>query len=208
MDLDDIIYRNKMPPADTDEGQDARAETMVAHIITQLFDYMIDRGVTYGYATGGEAFLFLRLNPDHVNTVYYDWVVPTQAVGTGDNLDLSKTAVGLVLSFAHRASEACAYDGNWSQAKRQELSRWVYDDHVALSLMTPSPERTRNYYSPYRGRAKASKDGAKPTTRSQTKAATSCQPPNRLRTYNGRRTTTEIRRVRRALLFHRPQVRG
>ncbi|KAI9777152.1 MAG: hypothetical protein M1816_004909 [Peltula sp. TS41687] len=56
MDLTSIIYRNKTSTVEEVKIRE-RAEEEVARIVTQAYDYMIERGVTYGYATGGEAFI-------------------------------------------------------------------------------------------------------------------------------------------------------
>ena len=172
MDLTEIIYRDK-PSTAKDLKDRERAEMGVTCIIVQLFDYMIDSGINYGYVTGGETFIFAHFDPQDVNTLFYDYVIPNAAVGTSH--DLTKTAVGLVASFAYLAKQAPVLDCDWSRAKRKELLDCSVDDNKAMSLMTLSLEPTIRSPSPYQGRAKPSNDGSERLMRSKTKAVTSCR---------------------------------
>lgn len=48
-------------------------------IITQLFSYMIEMGVQYGYICTGEAFIFLKI-ADDPSSVYYYLSIPNRDV--------------------------------------------------------------------------------------------------------------------------------
>lgn len=46
------------------------ARVLAAAVVTQLFSYMIGKGIQYGYVCTGEAFVFLYV-PDDPATVYF-----------------------------------------------------------------------------------------------------------------------------------------
>lgn len=46
------------------------AEEALAVVVTQTFDYMVDQGLSYGYANGGNTFVFILYHPDGPQTVY------------------------------------------------------------------------------------------------------------------------------------------
>lgn len=113
-----IINRNKTS-TDEEAKTRERAEEEVAKIVTQVYDYMIDKGVTYGYAMGGEVFVFLYYTPHDVQTLHYHSVMPRDAVSHHN--DLSQSAIGLVASFACLARDGPVFDAEWSKATRKKL---------------------------------------------------------------------------------------
>ncbi|CAG8423283.1 unnamed protein product [Penicillium salamii] len=52
------------------------ATRLVAAVVTQIFSYMIDCGVRYGYICSGEAFVFLRIPKDDPTLVQYFLCIP------------------------------------------------------------------------------------------------------------------------------------
>ena len=171
MGFDEIIYRNKTSTVkDPKDGE--RAEVEIACIVTRLFDYMVDTGITYGYVTAGEAFLFAYFNPHNVEILFYECVIPNAAVEISQ--DLTKTAVGLGASYTYLARRGPVLDRDWGMARRDKLSGWSVDD-VAMGQISLSPEATIKLSPPYQGRAKPSNDGSERSMRSKIKAATSCR---------------------------------
>ncbi|KAK3938277.1 hypothetical protein QBC46DRAFT_365611 [Diplogelasinospora grovesii] len=63
------------------DGDDSAfaARYLAAAVITQLFSYMIGKGIQYGYICTGQAFVFLYIPVDPA-TVYYHVSVPNQDV--------------------------------------------------------------------------------------------------------------------------------
>jgi hypothetical protein len=53
-----------------------KADEQVATALTQVFDYMVQRGVVYSYATVGESLIFLHIEQDDLRTLYYHLCVP------------------------------------------------------------------------------------------------------------------------------------
>ena len=56
------------------------ATRLVAAVVTQIFSYMIDIGVRYGYICTGEAFVFLHIPKDDPTVVQYFLCIPNQDV--------------------------------------------------------------------------------------------------------------------------------
>ncbi|CAG8126493.1 unnamed protein product, partial [Penicillium nalgiovense] len=74
------------------------ATCLVAAVVTQIFSYMIDSGVQYGYICTGEAFVFLHIPEDDPTVVQYFMCIPNQDVQADDELRLHRTAIGQVLA--------------------------------------------------------------------------------------------------------------
>lgn len=70
------------------QGFDFTARRLAAAIITQLFSYLIGKGIQYGYVCTGEAFIFLYI-PYDPSTVYFSICVPNQDVMDDDETKLS-----------------------------------------------------------------------------------------------------------------------
>ncbi|KAJ5193141.1 hypothetical protein N7449_004367 [Penicillium cf. viridicatum] len=72
-------------------------------VVTQIFSYMIDSGVRYGYICTGEAFVFLHVPRDDPTVVQYFLCIPNQDAQPDDELRLHRTAIGQVLEFTLQA---------------------------------------------------------------------------------------------------------
>ncbi|KAI9778922.1 MAG: hypothetical protein M1816_003804 [Peltula sp. TS41687] len=96
------FYSSTAPrePRITDRSGAKFAEEAVATVITQTFDYLIDQGVSYGYATGGKGFIFLFFHPNDPQTLFYEHVSTAQAVRPDGPLQPRLSAVVLAASFA------------------------------------------------------------------------------------------------------------
>ncbi|CAI0649780.1 unnamed protein product [Colletotrichum noveboracense] len=87
----DVINKNG-------EGFAFVLKALVAAVVTQLFSYMIGKGIRYGYVCTGEVFVFLHI-PDDPTSVYYYVCVPNLDVLDDDENRLHHTAVAGV--FEH-----------------------------------------------------------------------------------------------------------
>ncbi|KAI2789392.1 hypothetical protein POX_d04880 [Penicillium oxalicum] len=99
------------------------ATRLVAAVVTQIFSYMIDSGVRYGYICTGEAFVFLRIPQDDPTVVQYSLCIPNQDVQGDDELRLHRTAIGQVLAFTLQALAADAPSQKW-RSKASKLTTW------------------------------------------------------------------------------------
>lgn len=182
--LDDIIHRHKVA-AREDERQREIAEEVLAVVITQTFDYMINQGLSYGYATGGQAFLFLHYDAEDAQTVYYHCQTVSSDMFGGGGVDddhdedmFRETAVGLVSAFARLAAlNGWVKGSNWIKQMREALPVWMVDDEVLMANFTPSPvavvskRKNKKSRSPaFRGKGGPWSKELERTTRSKTKA--------------------------------------
>ncbi|KAK0712720.1 hypothetical protein B0T26DRAFT_597263, partial [Lasiosphaeria miniovina] len=107
------------------------AETSVAMALTQVFDYMITYGVSYGYVAAGRSLLLLFVDRNDLQTLYCHPCIPGDDVEepTGDWADrLSRTAVAQLVSFCllslqFDALEGLSLEAALSRAKTT-LQKW------------------------------------------------------------------------------------
>ncbi|KAK2022210.1 hypothetical protein LX32DRAFT_677351 [Colletotrichum zoysiae] len=110
------------------EGFAFASRSLVAAVVTQLFSYMIGKGIRYGYVCTGEAFVFLHI-PDDPTIVYYSVRVPNLDVLDDDENRLHGTAVAQVFAFILQALRAEPPPLSWHDAAAG-LDTWAveYED--------------------------------------------------------------------------------
>ncbi|KAI3547767.1 hypothetical protein CABS03_15204 [Colletotrichum abscissum] len=112
------------------EGFGFASRSLVAAVVTQLFSYMIGKGIQYGYVCTGEAFVFLHI-PDDPTIVYYSVRVPDLDVLDDDDDEnrLHGTAVAQVFAFILQALRADPPPQSWHDTAAG-LDTWAveYDD--------------------------------------------------------------------------------
>ncbi|KAI2765294.1 hypothetical protein DTO012A8_9489 [Penicillium roqueforti] len=116
------------------------ATCLVAAVVTQIFSYMIDSGVQYGYICTGEAFVFLHIPEDDPTVVQYFMCIPNQDVQADDELRLHRTAIGQVLAFTLQALAAEAPSQEWHDAAHDKLKTWEVE---YLDVLRKIPETLR-----------------------------------------------------------------
>ncbi|KND92635.1 hypothetical protein TOPH_02900 [Tolypocladium ophioglossoides CBS 100239] len=106
--------------------------------LTQVFDYMVNYGIAYGYVAAGQSLVFLYIDRANPQTLYYHLCVPAEDVGkasAGDVADkASHTAVAQLASFCllslrSEALEGVSLDAALQKAK-MTLRKWrePYED--------------------------------------------------------------------------------
>ncbi|KAJ5100768.1 hypothetical protein N7456_006820 [Penicillium angulare] len=113
---------------------------LAAAVITQIFSYMIDSGVQYGYICTGEAFVFLHI-PEDPTVVQYYLCVPNQDVQVNDPNRLHRTAIGQVLAFTLQALATEAPHQEWYDAAHDELRTWKVE---YIDILRDIPETMRS----------------------------------------------------------------
>ncbi|KAK1656902.1 hypothetical protein BDP55DRAFT_568421 [Colletotrichum godetiae] len=111
------------------EGFAFASRSLVAAVVTQLFSYMIGKGIQYGYVCTGEAFVFLHI-PNDPTIVYYSVRVPNLDVLDDDDENrLHGTAVAQVFAFILQALRAEPPPMSWHDTAA-DLDTWAveYDD--------------------------------------------------------------------------------
>ncbi|KAI0877741.1 hypothetical protein GGS24DRAFT_446576 [Hypoxylon argillaceum] len=97
------------------------ADEQVAIALAHVFDYMVHRGVKYGYAATGSSLIFLYIRLDDPRTLYYHLCAPDE-----DEVDIleSHTAVAQLASFCLLALESEPLQGSALQDISKNLNRW------------------------------------------------------------------------------------
>ncbi|PFH62291.1 hypothetical protein XA68_14286 [Ophiocordyceps unilateralis] len=152
------------------EGFDFAARRLAAAVVTQLFSYMIGKGLQYGYVSTGQTLTFCYI-PDDPSEVYVSVCVPSQDVMDDDETRLHRTAVAQVFAFVLRALCADPPSESWHD-EAEKLGTWAVEYEDILKN-TPASERKgkqpRN--SPYKPQRWT---GFK---RSPVRTRSGCRPP-------------------------------
>ncbi|KKK17251.1 hypothetical protein ARAM_001828 [Aspergillus rambellii] len=116
------------------------ATHLIAAVVTQIFSYMIDSGVQYGYICTGEAFVFLHIPKNDPTVVQYYLCIPNQDVQADNEWHLHRTAIGQVLAFALQALAVEAPSQEWYDTANEKLSTWEVE---YLDILRLIPETIR-----------------------------------------------------------------
>lgn len=97
------------------EGKALASRALTAAVVTQLFSYMVGKGIQYGYVCRGQVFVFLYI-PDDPATVFYHVCVPDLDVVEDDENRLHRTAVAQVFAFILQALRTPPPPQSWHDA--------------------------------------------------------------------------------------------
>ncbi|KAK3899972.1 hypothetical protein C8A05DRAFT_46078 [Staphylotrichum tortipilum] len=126
------------------------AKRLAAAVVTQLFSYMVGKGIQYGYVCTGQVFVFLHIADDPA-TVYYHVCVPNLDVLDDDENRLYRTAVAQVFSFILQALRTSPPPLSWHDAA-SGLDTWAVEYEDILSKIPESVRKEKQGASPYKGR--------------------------------------------------------
>lgn len=115
------------------------SQHLVAAVITELYDYMISRGVKYAYLFTGEAYLFLHIMDHDPSVVQYFLSVPKIDVDEEETHHLHRTAVAQVLTFTLNI----LVDGPPSQAWYEAVTKRPRWKVKYLNVLESVPESIR-----------------------------------------------------------------
>ncbi|RFU81141.1 serine threonine kinase [Trichoderma arundinaceum] len=107
------------------------SKTLVAATITQLFSYMVGKGIRFGCVSTGEAFIFCFIPKDDPSTIYCRACVPERDVQPDDPLRLHRTAAALVFGIVLQALRAKPPPEPWTEAVTH-LDTWTMGYDVVL----------------------------------------------------------------------------
>ncbi|KAK3933899.1 hypothetical protein QBC46DRAFT_462886 [Diplogelasinospora grovesii] len=147
------------------------SRALAAAVVTQLFSYMIGKGIQYGYVSTGQTFVFLYI-PDDPTIVYYYVSVPNLDVLDDDETRLHRTAVAQVFAFVLQSLRVEPPPQSWHDAAAG-LDTWAVEFDDVLSRI---PETVRKGKKPRASPFKAQRwRGFK---RSPIRTRSSCQQPD------------------------------
>ncbi|KAI1163274.1 hypothetical protein F5B18DRAFT_620336 [Nemania serpens] len=142
------VVENHKIPNDEKAKFEHYATELVASAVTQTFHYMIKSGLAYGLLTTGEGIVFLKIDWNNPETVYYHLAEPAEEVVTHENFR-SCTAVSQYLGFHLLALSDYSYRGQ--DIRRQAssiLHTWSTDFRKAASTIPKNqrkPPRALSY---------------------------------------------------------------
>jgi hypothetical protein len=126
-------------------------KNLMAAVITQLFSYMIDKGVRYGYICTGEAYVFVRI-PTDPTSIYYSVNVPSRDYEEDQENRLERTAVSQVFAFIQQALGDEAPDQVWIASARTKLKRWKVEFIDVLQKIPETERKSRDASAYHPGR--------------------------------------------------------
>ncbi|KAK2741709.1 hypothetical protein FQN55_008208 [Onygenales sp. PD_40] len=147
---------------------------LVAAVITQLFSYMVCKGVRYGYVCTGEAFIFVHI-PDDPSSVQCVLCVPGLDVQATDDSDIQLTAVAQVLAFTVIALKSPPVPQQWHDAVSR-LDIWPVEYSEILE-QTPPAAHPKHASPLYRGQRPRDLPSLKMSLRSS--GGGGCRPSER-----------------------------
>ncbi|RYO97368.1 hypothetical protein DL765_011212 [Monosporascus sp. GIB2] len=126
------------------------SRTLATAVVTQLFSYMIGKGIQYEYVCTGKAFVFLFI-PDDPTIVYYSVYVPNLDVMDDDEIRLHRTAIAQVFAFILQAVGTEPPPASWYDITAS-LDVWAveYDDVLRDIHATVRKEKRTTPYKPQR----------------------------------------------------------
>ncbi|TWU70360.1 hypothetical protein ED733_000046 [Metarhizium rileyi] len=99
-----VEQTNSIESTTDDEPEQFQAEAQIAMALTQVFDYMVNYGVAYGYVAAGESLLLLHMDRSEPQTLFCHPCVPNEDVGEVSVEDwadkMMYTAVAQLVSFS------------------------------------------------------------------------------------------------------------
>jgi hypothetical protein len=151
-----------------DKNEDSfafRCKNLLAAVVTQLFSYMIDKEVQYGYICTGEAFIFGHI-PDDPTAFHYSVNIPGKDYSVDGEDRLERTAVGQVFAFTLQALRARRPGQEWKE-KATKLKQWKVEflDVLQSIPVTERHSKEASAYKPSRWVPNAKQ--RRPKTRSQ-----------------------------------------
>jgi hypothetical protein len=126
------------------------SRALATAIVTQLFSYMVGKGIQYGYVCTGEAFVFLHIPDDDPANVYFSVCVPSLDVIEDDETRLHRTAAAQVFAFILQALRARPLSQLWHD-KADRLETWAveYDD-ILKRIPETDRKRKKPRATPYK----------------------------------------------------------
>ncbi|KAI9730984.1 MAG: hypothetical protein M1834_005445 [Cirrosporium novae-zelandiae] len=123
--ISNIIQRDTVP-TDLNQRSAENSEEVIAAVVTQAFDAMINCGLEYTYIITGEAIVFLRVNENEPTTLYYHVSLPNQEADRCHDpiLRISRTTIGQVLGFCLMAFQSEQRGDDWQTSAKEQLEKW------------------------------------------------------------------------------------
>ena len=117
---------------------DFHSKSLVAAVITQLFSYMIQKGIRWGYVFVGEAIIFLHISDDP-STVRYHLSIPRLDFQDDDENRFHRTSVAQIFVFFLQSLTTEAPSQAWHDTAAT-LDTWAVE-YIDILKKIPETER-------------------------------------------------------------------
>ncbi|KAJ0126620.1 G1/S-specific cyclin CCN1 [Fusarium oxysporum f. sp. albedinis] len=177
----EVVNRRTIPTSvDPDARFQYHAEKLTASAITQTYHYMIESGLEYGLLTTGETIVFLKVDWDEPETLYYHLAEPGPEVSAHPNNLHICTAVGQYLAFTLMALGSPGERRENSQEERlkamKNLKTWAEDFESTLRSIPENERSASSDYSPaYEPTTYKGVDRSPALPRRRTRRTAACQ---------------------------------
>ncbi|OAQ57369.1 protein kinase-like domain [Pochonia chlamydosporia 170] len=150
----EVVNRKTIPTSADPEGRfQYHAEKLTTAAISQTYHYMIEGGLDYGLLTTGETIVFLKIDWEDPQTLYYHLAEPGPEVSAHPNHFHSCTAVGQYLAFTLVALGQPGQRREHGQEERrlaiQGLKTWAEDFESTLRSIPASERSAPSGFSDY-----------------------------------------------------------
>ncbi|EEP75419.1 predicted protein [Uncinocarpus reesii 1704] len=115
----DTLKRLSLPFVDT-----AKEQAVVAQVLCQTFHYMITTGLKYGYLTSGEGLVFLMLDENDPQTLYYHLNSVPDCDHQADDFDIIYSPASQLSTFVLLSLESEQQTAQWIQMAQSKLYQW------------------------------------------------------------------------------------
>ncbi|EGE82502.1 hypothetical protein BDDG_05446 [Blastomyces dermatitidis ATCC 18188] len=134
----DTLKRLSLPFVDTN-----KEERVVAQVLCQTFDYMINAGLLYGYVTSGQALVFLMLEKSDPQILYYHVSAVPDCVDDSllNDFDVRYGPVSQLSTFVMLSLESAPQSPQWIENAKSQLYQWpILPENLILRSRSLRPE--------------------------------------------------------------------
>ena len=152
MDVRKEVVQRLTIPQEPGAQLNYNADRLVAAAVTQTFEYMIDNGLEFSSIATGPAEVFLRIDEDDPQTVYYYLTEPRLDVGEADEFGFHYpfTGIARLLAFTLMAMHSSQRSQAWRNEAAKSLHVWHEDFEDSLNQLTPEERRATPPSSVYK----------------------------------------------------------
>lgn len=139
MDIDAIIYWIKIPKNKAKKQREIAKEA-IAIVVIQIYNYIIEQGLSYSYINRGKSFLFLFVYLEELETLYYEKFIledPSTTSSIISDEKLQVTAIRLVAGFAQMAWNQQSQEKACQRKLWNPFPTWIIDNGKIMNNITP-----------------------------------------------------------------------
>ncbi|KAI0467070.1 hypothetical protein F4859DRAFT_526168 [Xylaria cf. heliscus] len=180
----EVVNRKTIPTSADPEGRFRyHAERLTAAALTQTYHYMISGGLEFGLLTTGEAIVFLKIDWEKPDTLYYHLAEPKSEADAHPHNLQSCAAVGQYLAFGLVALGSPGERREHGQDERERVKRtlrtWAEDFESTLRSIPADERQAPDTSSTYAPTTYSDFDRTPVTTRRKTRRPITKEEPTK-----------------------------